>query len=64
METGTLKLKEPIESSKFGVVFPANKPLNYFVDAENRILVEHPAYKNVYMRAAKTNIRNRKILTK
>jgi hypothetical protein len=60
MEKGYLKLKTAIQSSKFGVVFPAKKQLYYFVDAEGRILVLHPTMDNVYIRAAKTNIAERK----
>lgn len=60
MESGYLKLKEQIESTKFGVVLPADKQLYYWVGADNRIFALHPTHDNVYMRVAKTNIKERK----
>lgn len=44
-----LKLKKSKTSKKFGVVFPANVDLNYFIDSEKRIFAEHPNYSNVYI---------------
>ena len=52
---GTIKLKEPMTSAKFGVVFPANVELKCFVDDEMRIFAEHPKTSNVFMRVSEMN---------
>jgi hypothetical protein len=52
---GTLKLKERVESAKFGVVFPANVELDCFVDDELRIFAYHPTMKNVCIRIGEMN---------
>jgi len=54
----TVILKERIECSKFGVVFPSEVELKFFKDVEGRIFVEHPIHKNIYTRAKKSNIKN------
>jgi len=50
MATLKIQLTKPIVSAKFGVTFPTNINLNYFVDIEKRLFVEHPVMKNVYIR--------------
>lgn len=52
----TIRLKEPLESSKFGVVFPAHVDLNFFVDAMKRVFAQHPKHTSTYIRVAKKNI--------
>lgn len=52
---GTIKLREPIESKKFGVVFPANTELKCFVDHEMRIFAEHPKMPSVFTRVSEMN---------
>jgi hypothetical protein len=46
---GTVKLKKPKTSSKFGVVFPSNTELKCFVDGDMRLFVEHPTHENVHI---------------
>jgi hypothetical protein len=59
MEKGRLKLKKAVKSSKFDVVFHANTGMDYFVDADGRILMEHHYHANVYMQAEPDNIKEK-----
>ena len=52
---GTIKLRKSIKSKKFGIIFPANKTLNCFVNHEMRIFVEHFKYIGVF---AAVNVMN------
>ena len=61
MEKGILKLHQSVQSAKFGVVFHANTAMNYYVDAEGRILMEHHYHKNVYMAAEEKNIKEKRV---
>jgi len=45
----SIKLKKSKTSKKFGVVFPANTNLNYFIDSEKRMFAEHPNYPNIHI---------------
>ena len=51
-----LILKKKMKSSKFAVVFPAGKELNYFEDSMQKIFVQHPKHSNLYMQVEKSNI--------
>lgn len=51
-----LILKKKMKSSKFGVVFPAGKELNYFEDSEKNIFVQHPKHSVLYIRVERSNI--------
>lgn len=53
---GTFKLRKPIVSKKFGVIYPANTTLNGFVDHEMRIFAEHPSNENLHIRVSELNI--------
>ena len=58
MTTGTIELKKPITSSKFGIIYPANTSLKVFVDSRKRIYAEHPTCNNVYMLVKEANIKS------
>lgn len=53
-----IQLKKPITSKKFNVVFPALTDLYCFTDVDKNIFAEHPKHKNVYIKVAKSNIKN------
>jgi hypothetical protein len=59
---GRLVLKERLESSKFGIVYPEGVELHAYVDNQNRVFAEHPQQKNTYIRVSRKNIRSSKNL--
>lgn len=53
----TLILKKPIESKKFGVIFPAGVPLEYEI-LDNSYYVKHPNLGNILTYVKRKNISN------
>jgi hypothetical protein len=56
MKTGKITLKKMATSAKFGVTFPAGKPLNFFEETNGRVMAQHPTMTNVYMLIRKSNV--------
>jgi hypothetical protein len=58
--TGTVVLKNNVESSKFSVVFPMEVRMKCIQTDGNKVMCQHPRYKQIWIILNDKDIRNLK----
>lgn len=54
--SGKIKLKESVKTGRFGVVFPSDIEMNYYLDDDNRVFAQHPTERSIHICVELNNI--------